>query len=141
MKRLLILLMIFTGCSADCRICTQEPNPLMDFSASVVVARVIDGDTYTIAYRSEEFSVRVLQFDAFEVRRGSRLDSQAVRAGITSDSALALGFLQKDKADSLLSKQTVVIRRDSTEDNFDNFGRLLRHTFINGKDFKELMEE
>lgn len=139
MKRIIFTLVsvfFLFGCSEEeptsCPVCA---NPLLDSSAVVLVTKVSDGDTFSFIERDEEIDVRILGIDCFETRRGSRLTEQATGAGITEDSALALGFEAKRLADSILYQHEVTIYRDTTQKNFDNFGRLLRHVYAihNGK--------
>jgi len=108
---------------------TPSGDPLIDSTAKVQVGRVIDGDTFVIGIGTDSFSVRILGIDAFEVRRDARLDSQAVHAKISEDSALALGLEGKRFADSLLSKQNVLLVRDKKQPDFDTYNRLLRHVY------------
>ena len=133
----IVSLLLVGGCSSDetptsCPVCA---NPLLDSAAHVLVTKVSDGDTFSFIERGEEIRVRVLAIDCFETRHGSRLTEQAIAAGISEDSALALGFEAKALADSLLMNEHVELYRDSGEDNFDAFGRLLRHVYvtINGR--------
>ena len=132
---LLILLGISSGCSKDaptspnCPVCA---NPLVDSSAVVLVTKVLDGDTFRFMIKNDEFDVRILDIDCFETRHGSRLDTQAVKAGITVDSALALGFAAKALADSLLTGKQVTLTRDSIQPDFDVFGRVLRRVYLSG---------
>ncbi len=128
---------IISGCTKDeptspvttCPVCT---NPLVDSSANVLVTSVTDGDTFGFLVKGEEFKVRVLDIDCFETRHGSRLDSQAVKAKISIDSALSLGFKAKALADSLLNGKEVLIVRDSVEPDLDVYGRVLRRVFMKG---------
>jgi endonuclease YncB( thermonuclease family) len=105
------------------------PDPLTDSSAQIIVGRVIDGDTFVIGIKQDSFSVRILGIDAFEIKHDARLDSQAVKAHISIDSAYALGQAGKHFADSLLSKKAVLLVRDPLQPDFDVYNRLLRHVF------------
>jgi endonuclease YncB( thermonuclease family) len=126
-----------TDSSKDCQ-CT---NPFVDSIAIVTCVSVSDGDTWKFELKDERFSVRVLYVDCFETRRGSRLDDQAEAAGISPDSALALGKLGKHLADSLMSGNKVTMMRDYEADNLDVYGRLLRITVVNGIRLDSLMVE
>lgn len=134
MKRFIFTLVsvfFFFGCSEDeptsCPICA---NPLLDSSAVVEVTYITDGDTFEFIELGEDIKVRVLGLDCFETKRGSRLTEQALERGISEDSALSLGFQAKYLCDSLLMGEQIEIYRDSVEDNFDSFGRLLRHVYV-----------
>lgn len=129
---LIVSLLLVGGCSSDetptnCPVCA---NPLLDSAAHVLVTKISDGDTFSFIERGEEIKVRVLGIDCFETRHGSRLTEQATAADISEDSALALGFQAKALCDSLLMNEQVELYRDSVEDNFDAFGRLLRHVYV-----------
>ncbi len=134
MKRFIFTLVsvfFLFGCSEDeptsCPICA---NPLLDSSAVVLVTAITDGDTFEFIERGEEIKVRVLGIDCFETRRGTHLTEQALGRGISEDSALALGFQAKALCDSLLMNEQIELYRDSVENNFDSFGRLLRHVYV-----------
>lgn len=98
----------------------------MDSVAVVDCIAVSDGDTWKFEIKGEPFAVCVLHVDCFETRHGTRLDGQAAAAGISTDSALALGKLAKALADSLMTGKKVTMVRDYDEDNLDAYGRLLR---------------
>ena len=127
----LYALFCFFGCSEkNDPVCACDTiNALLDSSATVVVGRVIDGDTFNFGIGKDSFSVRILGIDAFETQHGARLDSQAIKAGISIDSAYILGKSGKLFADSLLSKKKVLLVRDYSQDNFDNYSRILRHVY------------
>lgn len=130
----ILVLATISGCSnkadpVSCPVCT---NPLVDSAATIIVTTVSDGDTFGFFVGKDEFKVRVLDIDCFETRRGTRLTDQAAKAGITEDSALALGFQAKVLGDSLLTGKQVIITRDSIEPDFDVYGRLLRRVFMPG---------
>lgn len=81
-----------------------------------------------------------MNVDCFEVKRTARLTEQATAAGISIDSALSLGLQAKEYATGLLLNNEVTIKRDSTEPNFDVYGRLLRHVFIYENDYSEMLK-
>jgi endonuclease YncB( thermonuclease family) len=129
---LVVFLFAVIGCKSEQT--TSVPNnptgdPLLDSASKVQVGRVIDGDTFVIGIGRDSFSVRIIGVDAFETKHGSRLDSQAVQTHISVDSAYALGQAGKHFADSLLSKQNVLLVRDYTQSDFDTYNRLLRHVY------------
>ena len=136
MKRSLILstmmmLLVVFGCSkTDTLIVYRDVDPLLDTTATVTVGRVIDGDTFVVGFGNDSISVRILGIDAFEIKHDARLDSQAVKAHISVDSAYTLGQAGKLFADSLLNKQKVIIVRGYKEPNFDSFSRLLRRVYF-----------
>lgn len=138
---LLALSIILLSCSSstdsgkDC-ICV---NPFVDSSAKVVCTGVSDGDSWKFTLKGEEFPVRVLHVDCFETRRRSRLEGQALQAGISEDSALALGNMAKELAISLMQDNEILMVRDFAEDNLDTYGRMLRITIVNGMRLDSLM--
>lgn len=135
-KLILILSILFIGIS--CKENTPT-NPFVDYTSSVYVNRVIDGDTFTFLINNEEFSIRILGIDCFETKHNDRLIGQAEKNGITEDSAYTLGNIAKSLADSLLTGKTVRITRDSSEADFDTYGRLLRNVFVNGKSYAQII--
>ncbi|MDP4237040.1 MAG: thermonuclease family protein [Bacteroidota bacterium] len=125
-----ILFVLFSfGCRNNPESVTVTVDPLLDSTAKVEVGRVIDGDTVVVGFGRDSFSVRILGIDAFEIKHDARLDSQAVKAHISVDSAYALGQAGKKFADSLLAKQNVLLVRDYDQPVFDTYNRLLRHVF------------
>lgn len=132
-RRVIIALLFFClGCSKDdpitsCPVCT---NPLLDSSASVVVRRVLDGDTFKFSIGSDTIDVRLLGVDAFETKHGSHLDEQASAMGIDTATAIQIGFKARAFSDSLLTNRTIIIYRDPSQPYADPFGRLLRHVFF-----------
>jgi len=116
-------------------------NPYRDDTSEVVITRIVDGDTYAFLLDSEEVFVRLLGFDCFETKMNKRLRKQADDAGISPDSALALGVMQRGRAVRYLLNKKVLIVRDRRERNIDVYQRLLRHVIINGKNFKEILRK
>jgi endonuclease YncB( thermonuclease family) len=141
---LLLIIVAFAlySCSSttdSCKDC-ECVNPFVDSVAVVDCIGVADGDTWKFEMKGEQFSIRVLNVDCFETRRGSRLESQAEAAGITPDSALVLGNFAKHLADSLMTGKKVTMVRDYDEDNLDTYGRLLRITIVDGMRLDSLMQ-
>ena len=132
MKRLLLfvsfIILSVVGCEKT-EIVTvyRDVDILLDSSATVTVGRVLDGDTFEFGIGIDTIGVRILGIDAFETKHGTHLDGQALAAGISSDSALALGKIAKAFADSLLTGKSVLLFRDPKQPAFDAFGRMLRH--------------
>lgn len=130
---IMFYLSVVSSCIVSCKNDTitvyRDVDILLDSSASVTVGRVLDGDTFSFGIGNDTLGVRILNIDAFETRHGSHLDSQAVKAGISVDSAFALGKIAKQFADSLLTGKTVLLFRDPNQPAFDDFGRLLRHVY------------
>lgn len=125
----MVLVFILISCSNSS--CPEDINYFVDSPVEIQITRVIDGDTYEFIAHGEAIKIRVINFDAFETRNTNRLKEQAELAGITVDSALVLGEHQKKCAEYYLLNNNCTISR--SEDNFDSFGRLLRHVMV-GKD-------
>lgn len=125
--------------------CEKEGTPTDDGTPTeekltTEVIEVTDGDTFAIYYKNQKWKVRVLKVDCFETRKDSRLAEQAQKAGISIDSALALGKIAKDFAKEILLNKKVDLFRDSGEPNLDIYGRLLRITVINGWRYDSLLK-
>ncbi|HET9136648.1 MAG TPA: hypothetical protein VFO76_08420 [Candidatus Kapabacteria bacterium] len=150
MKKLLLFLLLvvsISSCSKDNNpaSCPTGTNPILDSTASIIVKRIIDGDTFRFSVGSDSIDVRVLGIDAYETKHGQHLDDQAASQGIDTATAIQIGFRAKAFADSLLTNRTIIIYRDPSQPYQDAFGRLLRHVFFtNGQtptDFGALMLE
>ena len=50
-----------------------------------------DGDTIKVIFNGQTERVRILDIDAPEVRRGSKLQQQASKAGVSEDTMLERG--------------------------------------------------
>jgi endonuclease YncB( thermonuclease family) len=135
---IIILFLLLIGCSSA----TEETSggPALADEAEVTISYVIDGDTYIFYHNRAEYRIRLLGIDCFETFRGERLDGQAEKAGISPDSALALGLMQKHIADSILTGNTVIIRRSDTEPNRDAYDRLLRHVYMHDIHMKNYLD-
>ena len=133
---ILLSILIFIGCTNPV---STPANPFIDYKCEIVVNRVIDGDTFTWLINNEEYSIRILGIDCFETKHNDRLIGQAAKAGISEDSAYSLGQIAKAFDDSLLTGRSITLTRDSAESNFDTYNRLLRHVFINGKSYSDLI--
>ena len=92
----------------------------------VKVASVVDGDTIKVLIGGKEEVVRLIGIDAPE----------------TSDprkQVQCFGKEATDKAKEMLNGKTVVLESDSTQENKDKYGRLLRYVFADGINFNKLM--
>ena len=123
------LISCIVSCKSDTVTVYRDVDILLDSAATVTVGRVLDGDTFNFGIGADTIGVRVLDIDAFETRHGSHLDSQAVTAKISTDSAYTLGKIAKQFTDSLLATKSVLLVRDSKQPAFDAFGRMLRHVY------------
>ncbi len=136
---LVVLLILLSRCS-------ENPNPVTDPNTptepwmQTTVIDISDGDTFSIYYNNQKWKVRVLHVDCFEVTKGTRLAEQASRAGISIDSALALGLEAKNFAKKTLLNKKVELLRDYKEPNLDIYGRLLRITIVDGMRYDSLIK-
>ncbi len=135
-RGLLPLLCLLASCSV---VQSTKADFIFAQNATVAVSRVVDADTFETMVDADTMTVRVLNVDTFESRRGDRLNTQSAKAGITPNSALLLGKQAKSFADSLLRGKSVVIQRQTGQPNFDVFGRLLRVVSIDGKEYPALL--
>ena len=109
-------------------------------TSEVIITRVVDGDTFFCEKNGDVIKVRVLGFDAFESRLGSRLRAQAERAGIDTLRAISLGNKAKDYAKEFLQGKIVVLHRGNKRaPNHDKYGRLLRYVIVDEQNLHELM--
>jgi endonuclease YncB( thermonuclease family) len=121
----------------------DTPNPWVDDTVDVTVTHVRDGDTFEFEFEGEELAVRLLDLETYENRRGSSLTKQAEETGIDTARALLRGKSGEAIANQILLGKKVRIFRDTTgsEENFDSFGRLLRHCELDGVDYKALLPD
>jgi endonuclease YncB( thermonuclease family) len=138
---LLILAFAILSCSNSNDSDYNDINPIKASIATVTCDYVTDGDTWNFLYNEEKHTVRVLHVDCFETYPGERLERQAESYGISTDSAMRLGKLAKEFADSLMTGKEVVMMEDPGEDSFDIYDRLLRITIIDGMRLDSLMIE
>ena len=96
---LIALLVLCAGC------CHYRPVGV--WTETVKCVRVIDGDTIEI---EDGERVRLLGADAFEIRRGARLNAQAKAAGITPDEALTRGKQQAEALRNRIEGKTITLR-------------------------------
>ncbi len=140
MKKFLILLVLLvSSCENEKIVTIEEGLPIIDYESRVTISEVTDGDTYKFLWKGEVWKIRLLFIDCFEIRNGSALQRQAEKFNISTDSAKALGFKAKELAQELLIDNEILIRRDSSEPNFDSFGRLLRTLEVNGENFGDIL--
>ncbi len=118
------------------------PKPDIPDSLKYVVPKYIyNGSTFAFVYNDKIIKTKILDIECFESENGIILEEQATRAGISSDSALALGIKAKVLADSLILGKEIKIIRDSTRIDYDSWGRLYRYVEVDGKRFDSIMIE
>lgn len=87
----------------------------------VLVAKVIDGDTFVVYYQGVERTVRVLGIDAPE----TTYSPQGAECYNEEATAAARTFL---------TDQAVVLETDSTQGVYDDYGRLLAYVSVNDRE-------
>jgi micrococcal nuclease len=132
MKKLFFILtiIIIAGCS--------DSNGPSDINSFLCI-RVVDGDTYDFVSNNDTIRIRHLYIDCFETSKGSRLDKQAERAGISSDSALTLGLLAKEYVKNIIEFKKCILLSDTNESDKDIYGRYLRTVTINNQRLDSLL--
>ncbi len=118
----------------------SEPSPFDESPVDALVTWVVDGDTFFAAIDRDTATIRVLYIDTYETEINERLEGQAKDAGISVDSALALGKEAKNYAIDLLKDETVTLIRDEDEYNKDIYDRYLRAVEINGMRYDSLIK-
>ncbi|RPI14367.1 MAG: thermonuclease [Ignavibacteriae bacterium] len=94
---------------------------------TITVTKVTDGDTFVTENGDK---VRLLGIDTPEKWESSKLDKDANRTNKDKKTIQALGQLSSDYAEKLLLNQKVILYPDSTNDNKDRYGRLLRYAYL-----------
>jgi endonuclease YncB( thermonuclease family) len=135
---LIIITLLFIGCYEKMPV-QGNTNIFIDDSASVLITRIIDGDSYEITAQGEKFKLRLLGADCFEIKKNKKLTSQAMEMNINIDSALKLGMEGKKLAQRILLNRNVVIKRDNNGKNMDSFGNLLRFIYVNDENFADIL--
>ena len=126
----ILFLVLIAGCSGTT---DTEPDNL------IRCIKVIDGDTYDFLSGNDTIRVRHLYIDCYETVTGTRLDNQAKRAGISSDSALKLGFAAKKYIKELIEMKKCEVKSMTDEDDVDIYGRYLRIVSYQGQRLDSLL--
>jgi endonuclease YncB( thermonuclease family) len=111
---------------------------------SVLVKRVIDGDTFictTCLTCDDSISIRVLELDTFEKRRGEHLSRQAKDWNLTQSQVINKAKEATAEAKKLLEGRQVKLHRgDKLDINLDRYDRPLRYVILpDGRDYSSLM--
>ena len=109
---LIALLVLCAGCCQHQRV--------GEWTETLRCVRVLDGDTIEIENGER---VRLVGVDAFEIRRGSRLNAQAKAAGITPDEALERGKQQAEALRKKIEGKPITLRFRLYPK--DRYGRIL----------------
>ncbi len=86
------------------------------------VNKVIDGDTIQVSINGENFKVRLIGVDAPETSHPSKLVE-------------CFGKEATEFTKNKLLNQTIKLKPDITQQNIDQYGRLLRYVYINDELF------
>lgn len=98
----------------------QSSKEQVSSSASALVTRVIDGDSFYVEINGKTEQVRALGIDAPEYNE-------------------CFGTEAKKEASKLLSSKSIILENDPTQSDRDIYNRLLRYMFINNLNFDEEM--
>lgn len=101
-------------------------SPVATGSGNVI--RVVDGDTIVVRVDGNDETVRMIGLNTPE----SVDPRQAVEC---------FGKEASDHLKELLTNTTVTLESDSTQDNRDRYGRLLRYVFKSGRNINQQMIE
>ncbi|MFH0878739.1 MAG: thermonuclease family protein [Lentisphaerota bacterium] len=101
--------------------------------------RVMDGDTFEIAWIWGTNKVRLAGIDAPESKDNKKLKDQAKQLGVDVGSLLQLSLLIKSQADTMLPGRSIKLVFPEKEIQRDAFGRLLAYVEIGDKDFGAML--
>jgi len=90
------------------------------------VLKVVDGDTIKVLMNNKEETVRLIGIDSPEV-----LDERKP--------VQCFGKEASDKAKEILTGKTIVLESDPTQEDKDEYGRLLRYVFLDDLNFNKFM--
>ena len=93
---------------------------------SAKVSKVIDGDTIEVSLSGKTERVRLIGIDSPEV-----LDERKP--------VQCFGKEASDKAKEILTGKTIVLESDPTQEDKDEYGRLLRYVFLDDLNFNKFM--
>lgn len=100
-----------------------------------IVTKVNDGDTFEIDTGER---VRLLGIDTPEKWESGKLDKDSERSGKDKEIIKKLGTLSSQYTEDLLLNKKVVLIADSTNDDKDKYGRLLRYVYLEDGTFFNL---
>lgn len=90
------------------------------------VVKVIDGDTLEVSLNNKIERIRLIGIDSPEV-----LDERKP--------VQCFGKEASNKAGKVVTGKTIVLESDPTQENMDEYGRLLRYVFLDDLNFNKLM--
>lgn len=99
-----------------------------DFSTKEAarVLRVVDGDTIEVSLSNRRETVRLIGIDSPEIKDERK-------------SAQCFGKEASIKAKEVLTGKAIILESDPTQENRDEYGRLLRYVFLDGANFNKFM--
>jgi len=100
-----------------------------------LVTKIYDGDTFQIESGEK---VRLLGIDTPEKWNSGKLDKDSERSGKDKETIKKLGSLASEYAENLLLGKKVTLLADSTNDDKDRYGRLLRYAYLEDGTFFNL---
>lgn len=100
-----------------------------------LVTKVNDGDTFEIETGER---VRLLGIDTPEKWDSGKLDKDSERSGKDKEIIKKLGALASEYTENTLVGKKVILVPDSTNDDKDRYGRLLRYVYLEDGTFFNL---
>lgn len=104
----------------------QDETVVANNQETAKVLRVIDGDTIEVSLNKKKESVRLIGIDAPETNDPRK-------------TVECFGREASNKAKEVLTGKTITLESDSTQENSDKYGRLLRYVFLNDLNFNKFM--
>lgn len=101
--------------------------------------RVLDGDTFEVAWIWGTNKVRLAGIDAPESKNNKKLKDQAKDLGVDPSGLLQISGLIKSQADNLLPGRAIKLVFPDKEIERDSFGRLLAYVEVGDRDFGAML--
>lgn len=137
---LIIILFSLVACDDNS---TNKPSQNYipnEWILDVSVDSVISANRLLITINQKTYTVAVSDLEVFETTKNAVLANQANLAGISEDSAVAIGNRALFFAKELLLNRQIRIVRDSLYGNSLYSGELIRHVFVNNLKYDSLMK-
>lgn len=147
---MLILLAIFAWQYVIPNLSKKESKDNKKNEQTVLVRRVIDGDTFEIDLKDESatdggknYRVRMLGIDTPEKYQSNKLEKDVERSGQDKKTIQKLGQLASEFTKDLIDKKEVVLVPEPNYEDKDKYGRLLRYVYLKDGTFvnKKIIEE
>ncbi len=137
---LLVLLLIVASCDDNSPATPSNIVVPNEWSREVKIDSVQTANRLYCTIDNKQYIIGVLDLFVYETEKNSELTNQAERAGISEDSALAIGQRAFIFAKELLINKVVTIQRDASANNSLPTGELLRKVIVDGKLYDSLMK-